>query len=108
VTCDKSRKNQSGCFYLSRHSSLVTRHFVSRLANKSHSHYSQCLKAIPAAFSIASAILLVACVVFAAGCAEDGPTTQEVGDQLQRGVTGKGQLGDINRADDPYVKPRGQ
>jgi hypothetical protein len=66
------------------------------------------LKALSAAFSIASAILLLACAFFAAGCAEDGPSTEEVGEQLQRGVTGKGQIGDINRADDPYVKPRGQ
>jgi hypothetical protein len=66
------------------------------------------LKALSAAFSIASAVLLIACAIFTAGCAEDGPSTQEVGEQLQRGVTGKGQIGDINRADDPYVKPRGQ
>jgi hypothetical protein len=91
---------------VTRHSSLVTSRFT--LANKSHSHYSQCLKALSGAFSIASAILVVACAIFAAGCAEDGPTTQEVGEHLQRGVTGQGQLGDINRADDPYVKPRGQ
>jgi hypothetical protein len=42
------------------------------------------------------------------GCANEGPTSQEVGEQLSRGVRGEGQVTpDIDRSDDPYVKPRG-
>ncbi len=40
------------------------------------------------------------------GCANDGPTSQELGDQLGRGVRGEGQLGTIDRSNDPYVKAR--
>jgi hypothetical protein len=44
---------------------------------------------------------------FLAGCAGEGPTSQELGDQLGRGVRGEGQLSpDIDRSSDPYVKPR--
>ncbi|MBA3883307.1 MAG: hypothetical protein H0X73_11480 [Chthoniobacterales bacterium] len=43
-----------------------------------------------------------------AACANDGPTGEEVQQQLQRGMTGQGQLTpDIDRTGDPYVKPRG-
>ena len=42
------------------------------------------------------------------GCANDGPTPEEVQQQLERGVTGQGELTpDIDRTGDPYVKPRG-
>jgi hypothetical protein len=39
-------------------------------------------------------------------CADEGEkiSGQEVGEHLQRGVSGQGQLGGIDRTDDPYVK----
>jgi hypothetical protein len=41
------------------------------------------------------------------GCAGEGPTGQEFQDQVGRGVRGEGQLSsDIDRSNDPYVKPR--
>ncbi|MGZ4984198.1 MAG: hypothetical protein ACXV9Q_08865 [Chthoniobacterales bacterium] len=41
------------------------------------------------------------------GCASDGPTGEEVGSQLGRGIRGEGRLStDVDRSDDPYVKPR--
>ena len=41
------------------------------------------------------------------GCANEGPTSAELGDQLGRGIRGEGQLStDIDRTGDPYVKPR--
>jgi hypothetical protein len=53
--------------------------------------------------ALASALLLSVC-----GCANEGPTSQELGDQFQRGIRGEGQVTpDIDRSDDPYVKPRG-
>ena len=58
------------------------------------------MRAVFAALVIASALAL-------AGCANDGPTSEEVQAQLQRGATGHGQLTpDVDRSDDPYVKPR--
>lgn len=51
--------------------------------------------------------LAAAALLSAAGCANDGPTGPEVQDQLSRGVRGEGQLSpDIDRSDDPYVRPR--
>ncbi|MBA2744021.1 MAG: hypothetical protein H0U43_06905 [Chthoniobacterales bacterium] len=52
---------------------------------------------------------LVAAGAFCVGaCANDGPTPEEVQQQFQRGVTGQGQLTpEIDRTNDPYVKPRG-
>jgi hypothetical protein len=42
-----------------------------------------------------------------AGCADEGPTGEEVQQQIARGVRGEGQLTpDIDRSNDPYVKPR--
>jgi hypothetical protein len=42
------------------------------------------------------------------GCANEGPTSEELGDQLSRGVRGEGQITpDIDRTNDPYVRPRG-
>ena len=59
------------------------------------------MRAIFALFLIAGALSLAA-------CANDGPTPQEVQEQLQRGVTGQGELTpEIDRSGDPYVKPRG-
>lgn len=52
--------------------------------------------------ALASAVMLGAI-----GCANEGPTGPELQDQLARGVRGEGQLTpDIDRSDDPYVKPR--
>ncbi|MDQ6765392.1 MAG: hypothetical protein M3Z22_04740 [Verrucomicrobiota bacterium] len=46
-------------------------------------------------------------VVAMAGCANDGPTSEEVGQQVGRGLRGEGRLStDVDRSDDPYVKPR--
>jgi hypothetical protein len=54
------------------------------------------LKALSAAICIASAIL-------AAGCADplEKPITQEAGEKFQRGITGQGKLGPMDRPDDP-------
>lgn len=64
------------------------------------SHYSQCLKALSAAFCIASAIL-------AAGCADplEKPLAQEAGEKFKRGITGGGTLGPIDRSNNPDAKP---
>lgn len=48
-----------------------------------------------------------ACLLNFLGCANEGPTGQELQDQLGRGIRGEGQLTtDIDRTGDPYVKPR--
>jgi hypothetical protein len=72
------------------HWSLVTGHF---------SIYSPCLKAFSIAFCIASAILI-------GGCADpiEKPMTQEAQEKFQRGITGQGTLGPMDRTDDPYIK----
>lgn len=64
------------------------------------SHYSQCLKALSAAFCIASAIL-------AASCADplEKPLTQEAGEKFKRGITGGGTLVPVDPADNPDLKP---
>ncbi len=42
-----------------------------------------------------------------AGCANEGPTAEELQEQVRRGATGQGQvMPDIDRTGDPYVKPR--
>ena len=42
-----------------------------------------------------------------ASCANEGPTADELGQRLQKGVRGEGQLSpDIDRTNDPYVKTR--
>lgn len=71
-------------------SSLVTRHFLK---------YPLRLKAFSIAFLIASAILI-------AGCADplEKPVVQEVPEKLQRGITGNGTLGPLDRSDDPTIK----
>ncbi len=57
----------------------------------------------PVRLACASALLLA---FF--GCANEGPTSQELGDQFSRGVRGEGRVTpDVDRSDDPYVKPRG-
>jgi hypothetical protein len=58
------------------------------------------LKALSAAVCIASAIL-------AAGCADplEKPMVQEAGEKFQRGITGHGTIGPIDRSDDRTIKP---
>lgn len=75
------------------HWSLVTGHFFI---------YSQNLKALSAAFCIASAIL-------AAGCADplEKPITQEAGEKFKRGITGGGTLVPIDPINDPSTNPPG-
>jgi hypothetical protein len=57
------------------------------------------LKAFSIAFLIANAILL-------AGCADplEKPVVQEAQEKFQRGVTGNGTLGPVDRSDDPTVR----
>jgi hypothetical protein len=57
------------------------------------------LKACSIAFCIATAVLL-------AGCADplEKPLMQEAGEKFQRGITGNGTLGPMDRADDQYIK----
>ena len=54
-----------------------------------------------------SALLLAASLFCFVGCADEGPTSAELQEQLRKGVTGEGQLSEgVDRSDDPYVKPR--
>jgi hypothetical protein len=57
------------------------------------------LKAFSIAFCIASAILI-------GGCADpiEKPMVQEAQEKFQRGITGQGTLGPMDRTDDPYIK----
>jgi hypothetical protein len=57
------------------------------------------LKAFSVAFLVASAILI-------AGCADplEKPVVQEVPEKFQRGITGNGRLGPMDRTDDQYIK----
>jgi len=57
------------------------------------------LKAFSIAFLIANAILL-------AGCADplEKPVVREVPEKFQRGITGNGRLGPMDRTDDPYIR----
>jgi hypothetical protein len=58
------------------------------------------LKALSTAFCLA-------CAILAAGCADplEKPIGQEAGEKFQRGITGHGTVGPIDRSDDPTVKP---
>ena len=69
-------------------SSLVTDQFLK---------YSSRLKALTIAFFFA---------VLLGGCADplEKPTLQEVPEKFQRGITGNGTLGPMDRSDDPYIK----
>ena len=73
-----------------RHSSLVTRHFLK---------YSSRLKA----FAI---VLFLGAAVFLEGCADplEKPMVEEVPAKFQRGITGNGTLGPIDRSDDPSFR----
>jgi hypothetical protein len=57
------------------------------------------LKAFSIAVFIASAILI-------AGCADplEKPLGQEAQEKFQRGITGNGTLGPVDRSDDPTIK----
>jgi hypothetical protein len=57
------------------------------------------LKAFSIAFCIASAIL-------AGGCADplEKPLGEEAAEKFKRGITGGGQLGPMDRSDDPYIR----
>jgi hypothetical protein len=57
------------------------------------------LKAFSIAFFIASAILI-------GGCADplEKPVVGEVPQKFQRGITGNGTLGPMDRTDDQYIK----
>ncbi|CAN5732624.1 hypothetical protein BH20VER1_BH20VER1_12600 [soil metagenome] len=52
------------------------------------------------------AALAAAALLGFVGCATEGPTPEEVGEQFRRGAAGEGQLGPIDRSNDPYVRPR--
>ena len=81
--------------------SLVTRHssLFSSLVTDHFFQYPSRLKAFSIAFCIASALLF-------AGCADplEKPVIQEVPEKFQRGITGNGTLGPVDREDDPYIK----
>jgi hypothetical protein len=87
-----SKEVRGDAEFKTRHSSLVTRHFLK---------YSLLLKAFSIAFCLASAILI-------GGCADpiEKPMAQEAGEKFQRGITGNGTLGPIDRSDDPYIRER--
>jgi hypothetical protein len=55
------------------------------------------------AFSIA---FCIAATIFFAGCADplEKPVVQEAQEKFQRGVTGNGTLGPVDRSDDPTIK----
>ena len=57
-----------------------------------------------------AAFIAFACAVSLGvlGCANEGPTGEELQDQFGRGLRGEGRVtADIDRSNDPYVKPRG-
>jgi hypothetical protein len=85
-----SKEVRRGAVFETPHSSLVTCHFF---------QYRSRLKAFSIAFCIASAILI-------AGCADplEKPVVNEVPDKFQRGITGNGTLGPMDRTDDQYIK----
>ena len=57
------------------------------------------MKALTIAFCISSAIL-------AGGCADplEKPIGDEAAEKFKRGITGGGQLGPMDRSDDPYIR----
>ena len=58
------------------------------------------MKRVFAPFVFAGALCLT-------DCANEGPTGEELQEQLRKGVTGEGRLSeDLDRTGDPYVKPR--
>ena len=58
------------------------------------------MKPLLLAFSVAGALSF-------AGCANEGPTAEELQEQFRRGASGQGTvMPDIDRTGDPYVRPR--
>jgi len=57
------------------------------------------VKFILAVFALASAMYL-------GGCADpmEKPAAQEAAQHFQRGISGQGTLGPLDRSDDPYVR----
>ena len=53
-----------------------------------------------------STAFLIAVAIFVAGCADplEKPVMQEVPAKFQRGLTGQGTLGPIDRTDDEHMK----
>src|SRR5262245_49273440 len=72
---------------------------IPRSCNETRVCYCQCLKALTVSFSIATMVLI-------GGCADplEKPLTQEAGEKFQRGITGHGSLGPIDRPNDPTFK----
>lgn len=53
------------------------------------------------------ALLIATLVGGVIGCANEGPTSEELQEQIGRGIRGEGRVTpDIDRSNDPYVKPR--
>lgn len=61
--------------------------------------YSEQVKEITAVLALTASLL-------SGGCSTDKPLGEEVTEHLQRGASGQGQLGPIDRSDDPFVTPR--
>ncbi len=57
------------------------------------------MKAFSIAFFVVTAVLI-------AGCADplEKPVVQEAQEKFQRGITGNGSLGPIDRSDDPAIR----
>ncbi len=52
-------------------------------------------------------LLALAGILCFTGCASDGPSGEEIQEQLGRGIRGEGTVSpDIDRTGDPYVKSR--
>jgi len=56
-----------------------------------------------------SILFVIACALVTGGCADplEQRTSQEVGEQLQRGVTGQGTLGPMNRTEGDQADEHG-
>ena len=53
------------------------------------------------------ATLLVAIAgIWTSGCATDSPAAEDVQEHLQRGASGQGELGPLDRGNDPFVHSR--
>jgi hypothetical protein len=53
------------------------------------------------------AVLGFAAALCLVGCANEGPTGEELQEQMSRGMRGEGQVTpEIDRTNDPYVRPR--
>ena len=70
-----------------------------KLVTRQFPNYCQCLKAFSIVFGIASAFLIGACAD-----PLERPIGDEAAEKFKRGITGGGQLGPIDRSDDPYIR----